>query len=259
MFDNYLKYIKYKQKYIQLKNFNMSGGNKNNKFILLDGTSSTGKTTICNYFNKKNFLCFKIDDYFTNKKINFNKLLKKIKNNYGEIDKIYKYEPVKNMINDAIKKNKNIIFDHVSQTEIIEYLNKKKYNNLFIINVFTNLKDMARNLESRRKNGDIRGMGAFKQFSNRYIKCNNDDINKIEIINRIKFKEILFKYLKYEFEDEEDLINFSIKIFDNMNIIDDDDHFIKLREEFKCDYLLITTNKTKTEIFKELCHLQNFK
>jgi adenylate kinase family enzyme len=252
MFDNYLKYIKYKQKYIQLQNFNMSGGNKNNKFILLDGTSSSGKTTICNFFNKKNFLCFKIDDYFNDKRINYNKLFKKITNNYGEMDKIYKYEPVKYMINDAIKINKNIIFDHVSQTEIIEYLNKKKYNNLFIINVFTNLKDLSRNLESRRKKSDIRGMFAFNQFSNRYIKCNNDDINKIEIINRKKFKEILFKIFKYEFEDEEDLINFSIKIFNNMNIIDDEDYFIKLREKYKCDYLLITTNKTKIEIFKEL-------
>lgn len=34
--------------------------------------------------------------------------------------------------------------------------------------------------------------------------------------------------------------------------MDDNDHFIKLRKEYKYDYLLITTNKTKTDIFNEL-------
>ena len=37
-----------------------------------------------------------------------------------------------------------------------------------------------------------------------------------------------------------------------MNIDDDKDHYIKLRETYICDYLLITTNKTKSEIFNEL-------
>ena len=38
------------------------------------------------------------------------------------------------MINDAIKTNKNILFDHISQKEIINYMNTKKYNNLYIGN-----------------------------------------------------------------------------------------------------------------------------
>lgn len=37
-----------------------------------------------------------------------------------------------------------------------------------------------------------------------------------------------------------------------MNINDDNDHYIKVRDEIKYDYLLITTNKTKDEIFNEL-------
>ena len=31
------------------------------------------------------------------------------------------------MVNDAVKTNKNILFDHVSQKEIINYMNKIKY------------------------------------------------------------------------------------------------------------------------------------
>ena len=32
----------------------------------------------------------------------------------------------------------------------------------------------------------------------------------------------------------------------------DNDHYVKLRDEYKYDYLLITTNKTKIDIFNEL-------
>ena len=48
----------HKTKYLELKNNDMVGGGSNNKFILVDGTSSAGKSTICKYFSKKNFLCF---------------------------------------------------------------------------------------------------------------------------------------------------------------------------------------------------------
>ena len=77
-------------------------------------------------------------------------------------------------------------------------------------------------------------------------------MQKIEVINRKDFYKILLKYFKYEFNNEEDLIKFSNDIFSNMNIMDDNVHFIKLRNEYKYDYLLITTNKTKTDIFNEL-------
>ena len=37
-----------------------------------------------------------------------------------------------------------------------------------------------------------------------------------------------------------------------MNIEDDDDNYVKLRTDYQCDYLLLTTNKTKNDIFNEL-------
>ena len=49
---------------LKSNDIDMVGGGKNNKFILVDGTSSAGKSTICKYFSKKNFLCFQIDNYF---------------------------------------------------------------------------------------------------------------------------------------------------------------------------------------------------
>ena len=231
--------------------------NKTHKFILVDGTSSAGKSVICKYFSTKKFECFQIDNYFNDKRIKFDNIFKKIKNKYGETDKIYDYTPVKYMINDAIATNKNIVFDHISQKEIISYMKtKKKYNQLYIINLFTNLNDLGRNIESRRKEGDRRPpLRVFSQFANRYIKCNTNDTNKIEIVNRKKFKNLLLKYFKYYFKNKDELIEYSNYIFKKMNIDDDDDHYIRLRDEYKYDYLMITTNKSKDDIFKELDHL----
>ena len=98
-------------------------------------------------------------------------------------------------------------------------------------------------------------MGVFRQFTDRYIKCNTNDTNKIEIVNRKKFKNLLLKYFKYYFKNKDELIESSNYIFKKMNIDDDDDHYIRLRDEYKYDYLMITTNKSKDDIFKELDHL----
>jgi uridine kinase len=65
----------------------MVGGGSNNKFILVDGTGSAGKSTICKYFSKKNFLCFQIDNYFNDKRINFDNLFKKLKINMVKLIK----------------------------------------------------------------------------------------------------------------------------------------------------------------------------
>jgi hypothetical protein len=65
-------------------------------------------------------------------------------------------------------------------------------------------------------------------------------------------KNLLLNYFKYEFKNEEELIKFSNDIFKQMNINDDDDHYVKVRDGIKYDYLLVTTNKSKEEIFTEL-------
>ena len=132
----------------------------------------------------------------------------------------------------------------------------KLYSQLYIINLYANLDDLARNIISRRKAGDRRAPKAvYNQFADRYTKCSNNDIKKIEIVNRKKFKNLLLKYFKYYFKNKDELIESSNYIFKKMNIDDDDDHYIRLRDEYKYDYLMITTNKSKDDIFKELDHL----
>ena len=52
--------------------------------------------------------------------------------------------------------------------------------------------------------------------------------------------------------NKKQLIDFSNEIFKIMEIEDDKDHYIKVRDNIRYNYLLNTTNKSKTEIFKEL-------
>ncbi len=228
------------------------------KMILIDGTSSSGKTTISKYLNRKNYKSFHIDDYNNDKRINKIKikLYKKIQNKYGEYNKIRDIEyniAVKYMVEDAIKSKRNIVFDISTQKEIIEYINKKyKKNKLFIINLYTNLEGLIRNLKKRMIEGDRRSIRIFYQFADRYVKTEISDKNKIDKINKRKFKKILSENLKYEFENKEELNKFCNDVFERMGIKDNKSYYIKLRDEYKYDYILNTSNKTKRTIFNEI-------
>jgi adenylate kinase family enzyme len=227
----------------------------NKKFILLDGTSSSGKSTICNFFKSKHFSCFQIDKYsnYCNKKIKnkWLKTVKNLKNKYNNISFINICE--KTLIDDCLKIKSNVLIDDVEQFGYIKIFKEKKLiDKLYIINVFANFETLSRNLDSRKKECDPRGINAFSQFADRYIKTDEDNPKKIEKINRNNFKNLLLKYFKYEFSNKKQLINFSNEIFKKMEIDDNDDHYIKVRDNIKYDYLLNTTNKSKPQIFKEL-------
>jgi dephospho-CoA kinase len=227
----------------------------NKKIIILDGTSSSGKSTICNFFKSKHFSCFQIDKYtdYCNKKIKTKwlKTVKNLKNEYNNIS--FNSVCEKTLMEDCLKIKSNVLIDDVEQFGYIKMLKEKKLtNNLYIINVFANFKTLSRNLESRRKECDPRGINAFSQFADRYIKTDENDPKKIEKINKTHFKNLLLKYFKYEFSNKKQLITFSNDIFKRMEIDDDDDHYIKVRDNIKYDYLLNTTNKSKSQIFKEL-------
>ena len=66
-------------------------------------------------------------------------------------------------------------------------------------------------------------------------------------------KDIISVAVKYhKFTGKKDLTEFCNKTFMTMNIEDDEDHGIKVRDEFKYNYLLNTNEKSKKEIFQEL-------
>jgi len=266
------KYLKYKNKYknlLQQKIYNQTAGFFDKNYIIVDGTSSAGKTTICKYFSSNGYKCLMGDDYHEKTFKKYDELFKNFANEYTK--KNYKRElrdkcNAEIIIDDAVETGKAII-DHINQKYLIEELHKRGLDKqLFVIVVYTNLHNLARNLESRRKEGDPRGIFAFRQFSERYVKVNDiEDINSsesldihviksniVDAVNREEFRKILLDNFKYEFENEKELNDFSNKTFEIMEITDDENHKIKLRDELRADYLLDTTNKSKKDIFDEL-------
>jgi broad-specificity NMP kinase len=240
------KYKKYKIKNQQI------GGTFDKNFILVDGTSSAGKTTICKYFNDNGYACLVGDDFGKKLGSEFKEFYKTIKNDYFSQREFRENLFAKIIVDDAIDKKKAMI-DWIKQKNIIQEFERRRLGDqLYVIVVYTSLENLARNLESRRKEGDLRGVFAFGQFSKRYIKTENADTDTIDTVNRAKFKQILLDNFKYEFENETELNDFCNNIFAEMGIMDDKSHNIKLRDEFRKDYLLNTNNKSKDEIYSEL-------
>ena len=239
----------------------LSGGSKMNEenYILLDGNSSTGKSTICNFFKTKDYTCLKGDDLLSNDEYwtFYGNEYKKIPNAFVTAE--FKKNMKTNIAGDyfyekAVEKSKTVI-DWVVPNGIINSFQKNN-KSLFIILVYAGLSTLTRNIMSRKAENDPRGTFVFKQFSNRFIKTTIKS-KIIDTVNRKKFKKILLDNFKMEFTGKTDLENFCIEIFKNMEIEDDLDHNITIRDDYKYNYLLNTNGKTKEDIIDELNILIN--
>jgi dephospho-CoA kinase len=246
------KGIKYKINYIQ--NGGSSTKKEENNYILLDGTSSSGKSTICNFFSTKGFKCIKGDELLEGPAYYsfYGQEYKKIPNEY--VTEEFKKNIGKNIsgkyfLENAIKNDKTII-DWVVPQGIINNFQERKIS-LYVILVYAGLSTLARNMVSRKAENDPRRTFVFRQFSERYIKT-TDKEKIIDTINRKTLKKILLDNFKMEFTGEKDLTDFCNKTFKTMNIEDDEDNGIKVRDEFKYNYLLNTNDKSKVDIIQEL-------
>jgi hypothetical protein len=231
----------YKKKYLKLK-YQLGGMATK---ILLDGTSSSGKSTISKFYEMNGYKHVNYDDY-TNKA--YTETYSSLQNEYIKQD-IKDNEIKKRVAELMIESGKDhnlIIFDD-SNRKVLEYYNR---NDIFLIVVYTSFNDLVRNINSRRST-EPRGAFIFKHYPRRYIKTNNKE-KSLDTINRQKFIKLLKENMKYEFESEKDLINFAKNIFQKMGIDDDNDHYIKLRDELTYDFIMNTKNKTKDDIFDEL-------
>jgi hypothetical protein len=182
---------------------------------------------------------------------------KTIENNYMDADEknnLFDDVLYTKMVGDALHAKKAILDDIEQEGLLKAFKAAGKARNVFVLVVYASLKDLARNLNSRRIEGDARGVFAFEQFAQRYVKCIESDPQKIDTVNLGDFITLL-KNFKYEFASEEELKTFAMKMFSNMDIKEEDkggEHSIKLRDRFRCDYLLNTTKKTPTVIYEEL-------
>jgi len=221
------------------------------KFVLLDGPSSSGKTSICKFLSGKGYECIS-GDTFINEAIKRDmEFYKTVKNEYVPVGTNQKIqgENIASILADESTKHKKVAIDWIEQKYIIAEF-KKRNLDLFVIVVHASLEDIIKRLEKRRKTGDTRGIFAFEHFSERYMKT--DGTNDLGIYNRKKFKKLLLDNLKYLFTDENDLNGFADHIFHNMGIDNDENYYLKLRDEYEYDYFLNTTDKSVEDVLDEI-------
>jgi len=239
------KYSKYKSKYINLK-MKQVGGYK--QHILLFGVSSSGKSTISKYFVNHGYVHIGMDDSESVAQKNFYKLLD---TNQYYANKKFKEMYIANhneVMHDMSKNHTYVIYD-VIDIQVSNFY--KNPSDIFIILVYASLSRLADNIYSRRID-DPRGLFVFDQFANLFVRADPSDSNIIDYIDKNNFIEKLKSKLKYLFESEDDLINFATKTFLAMDIPDDNGYPIKLRNTFKYDYLINTSDKTPDQIFEQL-------
>jgi uridine kinase len=206
--------------------------------ILILGTSSSGKTSVVNEFPKNFKRKYEHDTTIP--------LFKKIKNKYIDLDKAITENLLKTLAEHA-KSAKNSVIDDVDQSgKILEYLPA----NTIKVLLYADLKTMTDNLISRLDTNP-RTIFIYKQYAKYYVKSNKkDEKEHVGKVNRKDFIEEL-KRIKWNFKSEKDLIEFAHKIFADMEINDNNDHYIKIRNNFY-DLIINTKNKTPKDIYKEI-------
>jgi dephospho-CoA kinase len=241
----YDKYKKYKKKYSYLKLIQQIGGNQK-KHILLDGTSSSGKSTLAKLCIDLGYEYIAVDNYSRKGYLEF---MKNIDTSIYHPDdrKAIDSTTRKMMFNEAIK-HEFVIFDDNEQ-EIAE-LYTKNHLNLYIIIIYASLNKLILNLLSRRTT-EPRNRYVFEDYARRYVKTDSES-DAIDEINRASFIQNVKENLKYIFKSESDLNEYITNVCSKMDINDDDTHFIKLRKEYRCDLLIKTDGKNIKQIFDEL-------
>tara|TARA_A100001015_G_C14695923_1_gene596319 strand:- start:18 stop:674 length:657 start_codon:yes stop_codon:yes gene_type:complete len=216
--------------------------------IILEGTSSSGKSSIVKLF-PDNYTKIAMDDLENNRE----EMFKKIKNRYyktEETDKIF-VDIMDKRLSSKVKNKKKFIIDTVNMNgypTIQKYLPKDTLKVL----LYTNLKDLVRNID-KRKTYDSRGLYVFNQFTNYFEKTDKIEyaIDKIKLSDFIKY----LKNIKYFFESEKDLKEYAKSIFEKMNIKDNKVHYIKPRYD-GFDIILRTADKTSKELKNLLINLK---
>lgn len=221
----------------------LKGGDKN--YIVLDGTSSSGKSLISSILEKYGYNHAEQDHYV---RIAEENVAAAMKNEYCDSNcskNKLKKELYENVFGGLMKKYPKVVFDVITQ-RLFDYLPRK---NFYIIIVYASLVTLNKNMEIRRLKKNPRDKNVYVQYSERYVK---GDENFIDIVNRGEFIKLLISNQKYLFDSEKSLINFANDIFKTMNINDDLDHKIILRDKYQYDHILKMDNKTIGEIESEL-------
>ena len=215
--------------------------------IMLEGTSSSGKSSILKSF-PKHFKKYSVDELHCERECyGKDETYKGVENKYYtdyEINKMH-FNYIINKIIKKLKKSNNWVYDYVSNgKKPLDHKNLPDDRKNVL--VYTNFKDLVSNMRKRLEY-DPRERAVFLQFSNYYIKTNN----KKEAIDQINLEKFILelKKIKFLFSNEKDIYTFSKNIFKKMGITysffsnHSENYYIKPRYN---NYDLIVKTKNKT-------------
>lgn len=228
--------------------------------LILNGTSSSGKTSIMKLFPikyKKLSMDNFYNDIFCFHKIKPVQSLYKnkyySKKEHEKIHRIYLWDYFKKQTRNVT----NFIIDQVdtkNQLGLSNYLKKNNVKGIINVLLYTNLYDLIRNIDKRR-GFEPRSKWLFtRQFCKLYTYTKD----KEEAIGTVCFNKFVkdLKKIKYEFVDEKELISFAKQVFNLLNI----KRIIKYKEYHikpvcKYDLVLNSSNKSSKQIFTKLCKI----
>ena len=226
------------------------------KYIFIDGTSTSGKSYICKtldnlYPNK--YIIVAGDDYIKGVKEEYKKYYTSLEKTKfitkKEKQKVQDEMMCQIIFRKCIEKQKEtgktILIDWVL-TQPLERIFRENNVALYIINIYTPVEKLIDNMIKRRSEFDTRGLFVFSQFSDRYKKSGADCKNYKKVIKISEFIDKLKSNLCFEFDNEDELIKFSEKLYFNLGFskdeFDKEDLYISLREDI-CDLFIDTNEK----------------
>jgi broad-specificity NMP kinase len=131
--------------------------------VFIDGTSSSGKTSIMKKFSSK-YAKISSDDF---RKQGHMIMMKSLKNKYYSVDEIEKVNKTNRfaLMAIAVKRKKYAVVE-ATGGGALKHLPEK----ITTVLLYTSIEDLAKHMNSRKSIGEFRGNMVFRQFSEKYIK-----------------------------------------------------------------------------------------
>ena len=200
--------------------------------FLFFGPSSSGKSSLADIFPKSFTIVHYDDIYYETEKVCTSKLKNKFYSKKEKLEMMNKC--AREQIAKKVKGKSSFIIDTVS----FQSLRNEFSPSVQSILIYSNLDQMVNNYKTRRD----RSLYIYDGYSGLYRKKLYNNEMTLDVVKLSDFITSLQK-IKYEFENQKELIKFAKDIFAKMGITDNKPHAITPRSS---EYNLIIRTKGKT-------------
>jgi adenylate kinase family enzyme len=212
--------------------------------ILIIGTPSSGKSTLCKEFQKHGYTHISIDHFIDKCPPTLD--IDKYYDDDEYFLQFYSYP----MFNSAqTSTNTNIIFDDITP-HLIDIYNKKD-KDLFSVVLYTSLPTLIEHFYTRRTT-EYRTWSQFSHFTTLY-KMTESETDYIDIIYKDQLRDLLKQKLKFLFYSEEDLYKKVDEFFSDLGCSEDTTCCkITLCNDIKPNLIIKTLDQTPVQLMTQI-------